>query len=561
MKYFLSTGLTLFVSFLFAQTRVDTIHCGNIVGYGKMQKGKKEGLWKYENKSHTVAFTGNYHEGLKEGEWTCLNTKEKRIVHYKNNLLDGPLLVYKRESLYCEGTYRNGLKEGEWKYYNIWPNQIGALEYYENGLPVGEWQICSGYYDCYVGMMNAYGKNGYWVQTYPGQAEDPNNPGTFIIVEKIGDSILYVNGKESGFHNLNHRAGSREAGNYVDGKKEGTWTFRYDYYYEVVEYKNGLREGYDSIWSNNNSNRLLQVIFYLHDTINGPQVEFQDAGLLSQGTLIPNSQYISPNANDPKIQVPIDLYIDLIENGICDSPFYSFDYYSTNISPHNRDSLISLIRETTLHPPIIHIETPFSYSPTARIGYWTIYWEDYGTKKEEGSYLPIVYDIFDWDSTNQVEDPENPGAYILSPVKLNFSIYYKTGWWKYYNQQGVMIREERYDENGELKETSLYTPVPSPPSLSTTPRTGHWNFYWENGKKKEEGDFLQTTLDSSHWDSTKQVEDPNNPGTYIPDPLKPGSQIYCKTGWWKYYNEQGILIREERYDENGELVETKQIGK
>ncbi len=92
--------------------------------------------------------------------------------------------------------------------------------------------------------------------------------------------------------------------------------------------------------------------------------------------------------------------------------------------------------------------------------------------------------------------------------------------------------------------------------ISSEVRTGYWKYFYPNGNVKEEGVYLPFVEDSIWWDTIK-IEVPDNPKVYFPAWIKNAKPIYCKTGWWKIYNEKGEMIREERYDENGVLTETR----
>jgi antitoxin component YwqK of YwqJK toxin-antitoxin module len=66
-------------------------------------------------------------------------------------------------------------------------------------------------------------------------------------------------------------------------------------------------------------------------------------------------------------------------------------------------------------------------------------------------------------------------------------------------------------------------------------RTGTWTFYYENGMKKEEGEYLPKAEGYADF----------------------GDEVYFKTGRWKVYNEKGKLVREEFYKE-GKLLRTQE---
>ncbi len=97
---------------------------------------------------HTISFSskdyqkteeGDYHEGLKEGEWTAYYPGGKYpavISHYKNGELDGLMQQYSRRGqLLNEISYKNGVKHGKFIVYNS-KGKIMVEKYFENGVEV-----------------------------------------------------------------------------------------------------------------------------------------------------------------------------------------------------------------------------------------------------------------------------------------------------------------------------------------------------------------------------------------------------------------------------------------
>ena len=87
-------------------------------------------------------------------------------------------------------------------------------------------------------------------------------------------------------------------------------------------------------------------------------------------------------------------------------------------------------------------------------------------------------------------------------------------------------------------------------------RTGLWKEYFENGKLKSEGcyceDIHPVYVTHDNVDSLKN-EYPN----LIDNIIFLDYTLDFKSGQWKYYNEKGMLIREEYY-EKGKLIKTKE---
>jgi antitoxin component YwqK of YwqJK toxin-antitoxin module len=448
MKNFLLFVFSFVAWSVSAQTRVDTVRCGTIIGYGKTVNGKKEGKWNYYDTVYkTPSFTGNYLHGEKTGEWIFIPhtySAEKRVLHYKNNLLHGPVTIYSDNKISETGAYLDGFQHGEWIDYDYYGKRITSISYYEKGVPTGIWKMFPYEHFSMSGEMNAYGNTGYWIYTDSIYVTDMSAPNfNTLKLDKVRiDSAYYVNGLAEGFWD-NHFG----KGNYVHGKKEGKWIEKYGDRMEILEYKNGEGHGYDSIFY---KGVLDWVNYYKNGKIDGLQSSFYDGILIEQGTCIPNPQYKYVVYESHRVEIPIDLEIDLIENGAYNPWLMVIENHGV-AGPHQRDSLIQALKGRTYTPEKVIIKSVFETQPTVRVGKWTYYWEN-GKLKSEGVHLPIVKDSSAWDSTNQVEDPNNPGTFIMAPLKYDCSIYYKTGWWKYYNEQGVMIREERYGEAGELLE-------------------------------------------------------------------------------------------------------------
>lgn len=448
MKNFLVLIFSFVALSVSAQSRVDTVRCGTVIGYGKMVNGKKEGKWNYYDTVYkTPSFSGNYLHGEKTGEWIFYPhtySSAKRVLHYKSNLLHGPVTVYSDNKISATGAYLDGFQHGEWIEYDYYGKRVTSISYYEKGIPTGIWKMFPREHCTWFGEMNAHGSNGYWIYMDSVYVTDPTYPDVHVLkFEKVYvDSAYYVNGVPEGFWD-NHFG----KGNYVHGKREGKWIEKGGDRLEIIEYKNGERDGYDSVFYDG---VIRWVNFYTNGQINGPQSSFSDGVLVEQGSCIPNPLYKSVTYESNRVNIPIDLEIDLIENGVY-NPWLMVISPSGVVGPHQRDSLIQILKGKTYTPEKIVTKSVFEIQRTAKTGKWIYYWEN-GKIKEEGVHLPIVKDSSAWDSTNQVEDPNTPGTYIIAPLKYDCSINYKTGTWKYYNEQGVLIREERYGEAGELLE-------------------------------------------------------------------------------------------------------------
>jgi antitoxin component YwqK of YwqJK toxin-antitoxin module len=458
MRSFAVILLLFFSSLLEAQNRINTIKCWQYIAYGKVANGKKEGHWNYIHpRSRALYFSGNYHHDLKTGEWKFYseyyygNSEPAKsiIVHYKNNILDGLVTYFDQNTKYIEGRFANGLKEGKWIYYSN--KKEYAIRFFKDGMPSGKWKEGSniedpnnpGIYgnDYWTGEMSAAGREGKWVQ---------------VRNDSVIGGGLYIHGKREGHWIEQLSTIAFEEGDYKDGLREGCFTVQFTNGNKssVTCYHNDLKEGIDSSWYEGS----LYVSHYHADILSGLYEEFYPnkrpasiGNFIANPNSIPEPIYRKTKAS---VSIPELMIIDLLENDICDFNRFRFTE-DLNFSPAYRDSIIPLIKTLPSYDEKIDTHAYYLWSDSnyiwqeAKTGYWKYFYPN-GNVKEDGSYLPSVKTSYE-DSTSQMEDPNNPGTFTIGPSPL----YLKTGTWHYYNEQGVMIREERYNETGDLIETKI----------------------------------------------------------------------------------------------------------
>jgi len=86
----------------------------------------------------------------------------------------------------------------------------------------------------------------------------------------------------------------------------------------------------------------------------------------------------------------------------------------------------------------------------------------------------------------------------------------------------------------------------------TSIETGKWVYYYDNGKVMQTGSYIPFCLQKI---SFAQVMDANDNFTIVYSlPMGPTA---LKTGLWKHFTEEGKLEMEEKYDDKGNLLETK----
>lgn len=441
----------LFLSFFlfpfsaFSQSQTDTIRSGNYYGYGKSVNGKKEGTWNYFYADSNYPFAeGAYYSGMKTGEWkfyfnhSLKQKKTKRVMHYSQNLPDGPVFFYYVDgSSLARGQYNKGYVDGKWEYFDEDGDEITSVHYFTMGKATGTWICASG------------GKRMYWT----GEMKNGDHYGRWKQFQngtQVGTG-LYVNGKREG--NWMEFTGNfiYEEGNYKAGKKEGYWITS-----DIDEGKiksqvfhNDIQDGPDSVFS---QGRLTEITYYKNGFINGSYESYnEDGSLKSKGTLQTNSEFISfMNCRErifPFVVSEIFL-LDYVETGLVGRTeiFFSSDLETNTL---HRDTMMRKIRNS----PIAFDTCNYQEYPLweyRKSGNWQYFYPN-GKIKCEGAYSLIPKDSVSWDSTNMVENPNNPGIFISAPIKFETAISAYEGWWKIYNEKGILIREEWY-EYGELKE-------------------------------------------------------------------------------------------------------------
>ena len=88
-----------------------------------------------------------------------------------------------------------------------------------------------------------------------------------------------------------------------------------------------------------------------------------------------------------------------------------------------------------------------NYKDNARIGLWKEYYQN-GILKSEGKFCEDISPIYvNYENVDSVQKlfPE----LIQDTIFVNYTLDFKSGKWKYYNEAGILIREELY-KNGKL---------------------------------------------------------------------------------------------------------------
>lgn len=441
--------LFLFAAHTAIAQKSDTIRCGYYYGYGASSNGNKTGPWKYFYAGSNYPFAeGSYYSGMKTGEWKFYfdhysfsekATSLQSIIRYSQNLPDGPASFFYIDGRpFAKGQYNKGYADGKWEMFGMNPKSEPSVEYYSMGKTIGTWTVYSGGDRMYwTGEMKGAGPWGRWVQMQNG-----TQTGTG----------LYVNGKREGYWMEFTSNFIYEEGNYQAGKKEGYWvTADIDEgKTESCMYHNGEKDGPDSVFVHD---VLKEIYMYRNGYLEGNYEAYNENGILiAKGNFESNPEFISRmecSKRKEPIRVSGLFKIDFIEAGqACKKEIIFSDDYTTTVL--HRDTMLRKIKNSNYK-----VDTCDDYVwgvwEYRKSGNWNYFYAN-GKLKSEGAYSLTPKDSIVWDSTNQVEDPNNPGTYIMAPLKMEMLVFPYEGWWKMYNEKGILVKEERY-EFGVLKET------------------------------------------------------------------------------------------------------------
>lgn len=414
-----------------AEALTDTIYpCNGWTGIGRFVNGKKEGFWQYFC-NNVPMYSGTYRSGKKEGKWEM---NWSGYITYRNDLLDGEAIYYYVNTTTVEQRrhYSDGKAQGDWYVYDM-DGKVIETRHYRNGYPIGIWDIHEGELER-KGSVNEYGYHGKWVVT---------------IHDTIVGGGNYVNGLQDGNWIDVYARGVYETGCYHNGLKQGLWKSFDPYgYTRSTQYADGQKNGSDTLWYNGNVKSIYQwwknewtgvnTIYFQNGNIQEQNsiennvlmhTEYYDNDkVAAHGKLDVNPDYIIWKAHQYTcaIAVPFEYDFELMERGVCSYSCVFFSHEEPSISV---DSVAHYLRSEQFSLDTAGPHRPFGTPQFARSGTWTFYWEN-GNKKEEGEYLPVVSGLTYLDNLS----------------------YQKTGWWKIYDEKGILLSEELF-ENGTLLQT------------------------------------------------------------------------------------------------------------
>lgn len=107
---------------------------GNLKFVGRIEKGLKEGEWRYFDIQGVLDSKTHLHQGHREGKEISYfqNGEISEELYYKNGKPNGKYeLWFSSGELKISGTYLDGLKTGEWREYDM-NSDVVKVELYDN---------------------------------------------------------------------------------------------------------------------------------------------------------------------------------------------------------------------------------------------------------------------------------------------------------------------------------------------------------------------------------------------------------------------------------------------
>ena len=124
---------------------------GSIRAEGRIESGKKEGVWKFYFPDGTLSAQEEYLGGELNGIVLNYDFSGNLIAreHWENDVITDSAWYYKDNHLWRKGKYENGVYQGNWIFYHLSGN-VQQTGYYDKGVPNGTWKT--------------YDTNGYLVE-------------------------------------------------------------------------------------------------------------------------------------------------------------------------------------------------------------------------------------------------------------------------------------------------------------------------------------------------------------------------------------------------------------
>lgn len=126
-----------------------------LYGIGKINNGRKSGLWKYYDRAGRICRKGNYIDGKREGKWFSyypesqyffsndklegvslefnMNGKFESKKFFKDGKLNGHAIYYENGKIIMEGDWKDGKEHGVWNIYKDVVDGKRYKEFYKHG--------------------------------------------------------------------------------------------------------------------------------------------------------------------------------------------------------------------------------------------------------------------------------------------------------------------------------------------------------------------------------------------------------------------------------------------
>ena len=434
-----------------------------------------------------------YDDGSISSEGTLVNGKPDQywITYYPNGL---------RKS---EGNRLDFELSGEWKFYDKEGNLNNSIEY-SKGIKSG---FSRNYSNCFLSEELEY-LDGIQIGIHKEFYPDSSN-------SLVKSSIPYDNGKKNGLGYLYAKDGrtveiltykngflvNREKVNQKDdeGKNQGTWK---EYY------SNG---------------RLKTEMRYKDDYLNGYVKKYNSKGKLEEAELYLGGEKQSDEENNADFEIVYTYYDD---GSIKSATTYNLAGKKDGVSQfYERDGLV--IRSEVYEDDYL-IAKGLINNAGVKNGFWEDYYLN-GNIKSKGEYK----------SGNKYGKWE---YFFISGQKEQEGYFDKAGRytskWTWYYENGNILRTEEFLkglEDGMLVEYDIESNVITEGELLEGEKEGEW--YYSLNDHTEVGKYLYGER-NGYWIHTYPNGKTSFEGSY---------ESGRPQGRHKYYNEKGVLIKEENY--------------
>ncbi len=401
--------------------------------------------------------------------------------------------------------------------------------YYENGQVSSEGTIKNGL------------PEGYWISYYPSGIikSEGNRKGSlldscWIFYNQYGDKQSEIN--------------------YLEGKKNGLTITYGDSCFKILEeyFKNDIKQNFTISYYDEKENKKWKEIFYVDNVAEGKGYEYSKDGRIitlifyKKGTLIGKENINRYDKNNKKTETWKEFYEDgklkqesRYKNGLLNGYLKEYD------------------KNGTLTNAILYIDgVPQSFTEElATLDIRKEYYED-GTIRKEG-----IYDITGkenglfkyFNKKGEIEKTEIYYHGVLLSTGLTDEEGKRQGYWEeyYFEPEGQLKSKGKYKDgnkideweyfftNNQLKQKGKYLKDEKP--------TGLWKWYYDDGSLLREENFRKGLEDGFLHEYTKEGKVITE-GEFI-DGLKEGEWFYevgdhkeignykddLKTGVWKYY--------------------------